>query len=514
MYDRRIGIARSNTRRSGGRGRDRHASQEQPVVYHYCSIYSLPAKLRAGQIDVFYGDKVIDSTGEWYEVPDRAAVAWCTTESLFDTACMASCLLGRDGSAALLTPGAGTDLARIVVDARAAPYRWDRHWRRMGVPQRLVEAFAVSAQVRCESDWHNWRVSAAPISASAWRSVEVWDTWRLEWIPIQQTRDRMVGELILMLPPHLRIGLDQPAVPRLPPDVAQACWSLTSVDRERRDDDAAEVGDDCYTDFWEIHTFEDLCRKRASVREQWLRADALAALGLAVFPCDTYGGCDACLRSTTASSASEFVDRMWLKGYPDCGIGIVFGSESSGIIGVLRQGIDRQQALAPSCTWPETLCLRPFPTGPEADILLYRVPRTVNVPTDCLKATEHVRIVLLGERRWQLLDTQPVGNNPGLRLPPDAEIATASPWLMQMLERLPLAHHEDDSGSAYQHCEYFDMDLPTARRRCVRYRTRCTVAGNVTEPYSRGASSPSVCFQQEGHDDARPADYEQCDIDR
>ena len=443
--------------RSGGQAAAR--AYGGPVVFHYCSIYTLPAKLKSGQISVFYGDSILDGFDS-YDVPERAAVAWCTMDAFFDPGCAATAMLGSSGLGALLTPGGAPDMARIVVDAKAAPYRWDRHWRRMGIPRRLVREFADNDLIKHGSDWHNWRVSPIPIPSSAWRAVEIWDTWHLQWVPIQCTRDRMVGELIPLLPPHLRVGLDLQDIPRLPAAVSRSCWTLTSAEEDCAVE--AEDSDFSYVEDWEIPTFEDVCVSRSAVRAQWLRANTLAALGLAVFPFESYDPCEPCLCARTASSDLAFVDRTWLGTHPDQGIGIVFGRRSGDVFGVWVEGQFRRWRTDHGSELPPTLSVVPFLSGGDATVLLYRAPRGVEVRTGLLRKTHRGRVAILGNGRWQLLDTRDNPSADYLKGGPHT-IAQAPACLLDLVRQLPPTHNESDMGVGYQHCPH-ELPSQTARR--------------------------------------------------
>jgi len=399
------------------------------VIFHYTSIYRLADILRRRRLELHYGD-AIRCRGGVERIPESAAAVWCSTDPLFELACNAAYLLrltGPAGRQAFRTLGAVTDVARIVLPASAAPYRWKDWWRRAGVPDRMIDHFGEHDRHENGSDWRDWRVSPNPIPARLWLEVQIWDAWRLTWIPLQQTDDRMIGELVRLLPARIRRApADVPDTPGLPQDVRDSPVSLLNVDKplpksaEHVDEDYFEYGYDA------IPAIEDHCRAVKDVRDQWLAADLLARAGVAVFPCDTYEPDLLKNRSRLASRKADYIDYTWLLNRLGDGIGIVFGARSPGIFGLRLRG---QARLRGARSLPRTIALEPCPCLGKGTLFLYRAPPGIlEVAKRCpgeLLAVDHEQ--LLGGKAYSEMLLRGTAN----------VVAQAPNWLLDWIRSAP-----------------------------------------------------------------------------
>jgi hypothetical protein len=429
----------------------RAGRRPERVVFHYSSLFSVVHDLKNGFIETCT-ECASDDDGFPVVLPEAASVAWCTTDPQPDPAANVAYLLGLikpEDRQRLSRPGGITDLARIVCRATAAPHHLRAHWRRIGVPRSLINSFVIADVCDNGSDPTRWRVSPVPIAASDWISVDVWHPWRRTWIPIHESEDRMIGEILRFLPSHLR-GNSQRNRRRLSPAVSRSPWVLQNADRplENGKVDISDV-DDAW--FEELHapTFEERNREMARVRQSWLSADALSALGVAVFPCDSYLPEELKQCSMSASSSRDFVDKTWLETRPGAGLGVVFGTRSGNAFGVLIEGERLLQRFAASRAFPPTLAASPFPGCADTLLLLYSAPVGMRVPTGLLERTADGVIVVLGEERRQMLRMWPkeVGHRPD-DLPP--RIVSAPEWLLRRVQHLPQSCSEFDLGCSGQ----------------------------------------------------------------
>jgi hypothetical protein len=71
----------------------------------------------------------------------------------------------------------GGGLARIEIDPEAAPYTWADYRRKSREGERYLDALEKNA-----GNPEEWRLSYKSIHRKKWKSVQVWDSIKDEWI--------------------------------------------------------------------------------------------------------------------------------------------------------------------------------------------------------------------------------------------------------------------------------------------------------------------------------------------
>jgi hypothetical protein len=358
-------------------------------TWHYCTMFRLPEKLRNGVIDV------------WWEegMPRIAHVVWLSSNPTFELASVAAEELGLiagGGLAPFKTPWGGPgDAVRIEVKPSAAPFKWYEYWEWCGVSPVYIGQLGFWDSDGNGSDPDEWFVTPIPIPSSNWLAVEHFDPETASWKPLASSRDRMVRELIPLLPAHLRPGgvcecRDKHM--RLSPGVSDSPWCLHNI------------GLDCHgirpkgghmTGDWR-HDYEDRITSIEDAIWMWRMADALAQAGVPVLPIDDNGCPLSPWGHYGASTSLESIDRTWLQKHPGVRTGILLGTPSPGIVAVRLSGWHRRNALGIPATWQ----FHEEDLWGEHVLLLYRSPLGVVLHSGTLARTTHGRIDIIADECW------------------------------------------------------------------------------------------------------------------
>ena len=356
-----------------------------PVVHHYSDSYHLPNLLQRGRIPVWAEDNM----------PRICAVSWFSVNPVFDTASVAAYALrltGAEGLHAFTRPGEVRDAVRIVVSPECAPYRWFSYSLWCGVWGVFLAHRAELESDENGSDFQDWRVNPFPVDASQWVGVEIWDADALTWMPIADSQDRMVRELLPMLPSHLR----GPGTIRngLASDVRCSPWSLPQITDTPSEPSVCDDDPPCCSPVTDERIEEFMF-----ARGRWICANEFARMGFAVFPVDEHGHALGSPAAPAAPSASDWIDRQWLMEHPKSRLAMALGTASGGVFALRLRGWHRRRSLTRDRTFPATVSLRVW--NRERDevetVLLYRAPPDMVVPSFRLAKTPCGGMDIVGE---------------------------------------------------------------------------------------------------------------------
>jgi hypothetical protein len=371
-------------------------------LWHYTSVQALPGCLRGQQIDVFPED----------DVPRIAWVAWFSSLHTFERTCVAAlhCLadgdmdsIGSEVDDAFGEPGAVTEAIRIEVSPSDAPYIWAQYWSWAGFMNFRFFGFAESMDAIEPGLPSCWFVSPYPVPARRWIAVEFWDPDRLCWLPIQESGDRMLQDMLPLLPEHLRRservdgGENQPTITSTsryhPLNLVGPSFGLSRADRP-------PVPDPLHWDC-ENHVAEAI-----KVRRSWLDADRLARNGVAVVPLVKHGT-DLHVAHSSPTQDSDAIDRLWLHECPAAPHGIALGVQSGGLFAIKLSGSYRSRWIL-SGARPATLTFlawADYDVATDTDIgelpkpryhlAIFRAPEGVRVHPGTIAKSEHGQVEVI-----------------------------------------------------------------------------------------------------------------------
>jgi hypothetical protein len=283
-------------------------------------------------------------------------------------------------------------------------------------------------------DPEQWFVNPLPVLASEWLAVEIFDPETLQWKPIALSSDRMVGELITLLPAHLRppvVDTPDEKQRRLSPTVRNSEWCLQNIGLEyRRDENGRE------------HKTNTLCNvgdhwleKIQTAIFMWRMADGYARAGVPVFPLDGDGRPFSPWERYGATTSLEFVDRIWLQEHPSARMGVVLGTPYPGIVGLRLSGWHRRYA-----PWQGGRLLATWRFHEEDGenrhvLLLFRTPPGLTLPSGVLARSARGCIELIGHETW-ICGPGRYGKYGIYRIAGPKEIAPLPDWVIKLALRI------------------------------------------------------------------------------
>lgn len=248
-------------------------------IFHYTDLLDLPR---------FLDSRVIDIYAENQFWPQRTWVASCSSNLLLERGCAVYSIRGP-GSFGGDSHGSGrysslANAVRIEVRPEAAPYSYVDFLNWCAMPCHIIDSLEERSSFKFGNP-REWYCSPAPIPASEWLGIEVWDMDQLRWIPLAQSTDLQILELVLYLPADM-----------LPPGFAPQPAHALRYQADARPNKLLNIpaalhqaGFPVEPPYGDRDDFESIMTGFVLSRELWLGLSRMAAMGFKFMPLDKAG---------------------------------------------------------------------------------------------------------------------------------------------------------------------------------------------------------------------------------